>query len=198
MRTLPRLLLASCVVTAIGATAAVAQEGLVATPKGDDGDFAEATVDDRVAPAEQEDALKLFVGSWRCTGTSSTDYGADAPTSLTITGKKDLAGRWLTVKTELTPKAKGAKTIATSEVWGYSRAAGSLVRNGASSEGGFIASTSAGWTGERFSWTGTSAQSGKNAREKFAVEKKSDKEISVELSLGVEELRVVFDGTCKR
>jgi hypothetical protein len=120
------------------------------------------------------------------------------PTSLTITGKKDLAGRWLTVKTELVPKAKGAKTIATSEVWGYSRAAGTLVRNGASSEGGFIASTSAGWTGERFAWAGTSAQSGKNAKEKFAVEKKSDKEIAVELSLGVEELRVVFDGTCKR
>jgi len=170
----------------------------VATPKGEEEAEAAAVVDDRTAPPAQDEALKLFAATWRCTGTSSTDYGQDVPTTLTITGKKDLGGRWLVVKTELVAKAKGAKPITTAEIWGFSRADNGLVRNGASSEGGFIASTSTGWAGERFAWTGTSAHTAKTAKEKFSVERKSDKELAVELSLGVEELRVVFDGTCKR
>ena len=199
MRTQPLRLLLAVVVCAVGgASAAFAQDGLVATPKGEEEAEAAAVVDDRTAPPAQDDALKLFAGTWRCTGTSSTDYGQDVPTSLTITGKKDLGGRWLVVKTELVAKAKGAKPITTAEVWGFSRADSGLVRNGASSEGGFIASTSTGWAGERFAWTGSSAHTGKAAKEKLSVEKKSDKELAVELSLGVEELRVVFDGTCKR
>jgi putative sterol carrier protein len=72
------------------------------------------------------------------------------------------------------------------------------VRTGASSDGGMITSTSTGWAGERFSWTGTSSQHAKSTKEKFAVEKKSDKELVVELSLGTPELHVVFEGTCKR
>ena len=94
-------------------------------------------------------------------------------------------------------EGEGAKPIVSQEIWGVSRTGG-LVRNGATSDGGFIASTSTGWAGERFAWTGTSAQHGKEAREKFSVEKKSDKELVLEMSLGVGELRVLFEGTCKR
>lgn len=176
---------------------AAAQDGLVSTPKGEGDETAEAVIDDRVAPPEQDEALKLFAATWKCTGTSSTDYGADVPTTLTLTGKKDLGGRWLAVKTELVAKAKGAKPIVSQEIWGVSRTGG-LVRNGATSEGGFLTSTSTGWAGERFAWTGTSAQSGKEAKEKLAIEKKSDKELVLEASLGVGELRVIFEGTCKR
>jgi hypothetical protein len=175
----------------------VAQDGLVATPKGDGEEETVAVIDDRVPPPEQDEALKLFNGTWRCTGTSSTDFGADVPTTVALTGKKDLGGRWLVVKTELVAKSKGAKPITSHEIWGVSRTSG-LVRNGATSDGGFISSTSTGWAGERFAWTGSSAQYGKEAREKLSVEKKSDKEFVLELSLGVGELRVVFEGTCKR
>jgi hypothetical protein len=147
---------------------------------------------------EQDDALKLFAGTWRCTGTSSTEMGADVPTTFTITGKKDLGGRWLVVKTELAPKAKGAKPLVSEEIWGWSRTKSSLVRTGADSSGGFLTSTSTGWAGERFAWTGTSSSHAKPAKEKLAFEKKSDKELNVEVSLGVEELRVVFEGVCKK
>ncbi len=178
---------------------AVAQDGLVSSPKGEEAAGEEQVViDDRVPPAEQEDALKLFAATWRCTGTSSTEFGADVPTTFTITGKKDLSGRWLNVKTELVPKAKGAKPVVSSEFWGMSRHAG-LVRNGAANDGGFISSKSSGWYGEgRFDWQGTSSHYGVAAKEKLAFEKKSDKELSVMWSIGPVELRVVFEGTCKR
>jgi len=192
-----RVTIPTLVLVASTALPALAQDGLVATPKGEGEEEAAAIVDDRVPPPEQEEALKLFNGTWRCTGTSSTDMGADVPTTVTLSGKKDLGGRWLVMKTELVAKAKGAKPITSQEIWGVSRTSG-LVRNGATSDGGFISSTSTGWAGERFAWTGSSAQYGKEAKEKLSVEKKSDKELVLELSLGVGELRVIFEGTCKR
>lgn len=192
-----RVTVPTLVLLASTALPALAQEGLVATPKGEGEDESESIIDDRVPPPEQEQALGLFNGAWKCSGASSTDMGADVPTTVTVTGKKDLGGRWLLVRTELVAKAKGAKPITSQEVWGVSRPTG-LVRHGATSDGGFVTSTSTGWAGERFAWTGTSTQYGKEAKEKFAVEKKSDKELILELSLGVGELRVIFEGTCKR
>jgi hypothetical protein len=179
------------------APAVHADDGLVATPK--DGDDAPAElINDTTVPMEQDDALKLFVGTWKCTGTSSTEFGAELPTTFTIAGKKDLGGRWLVVKTELLPKAKGAKPLVSEEIWGYSRAESQLVRTGATSDGGWLTSTSTGWAAERFAWTGSSAQHGKGAKEKLAFEKKSDKELTVMVSLGQPELRVIFEGTCKK
>jgi hypothetical protein len=175
----------------------VAQDGLIATPKDGSDAEAEARVDDRVAPPEQSEALSFFIGTWRCTGTSFTDMGTDVPTTVTLSAKKDLGGRWLVVRTELNAKTKGSTPIVSQEIWGASRTQG-LVRNGATSLGGFIESTSTGWAGDRFSWTGSSAQDGKPAKEKFAVVKKSDKELGLELSVGVEELRVIFEGSCTR
>lgn len=175
----------------------LAQDGLVATPKDGSDAEAEDRVDDRVAPPEQSEALSFFLGTWRCSGTSFTDVGADVPTSVTLTAKKDLGGRWLVVRTELNAKAKGAVPVVSQEVWGVSRTRG-LVRNGATSLGGFIDSTSTGWAGDRFSWTGSSSQDGKPAKEKFAVTKKNDKAIALELSVGVDELRVMFEGSCTR
>ena len=180
------------------ASAASAQDGLVATPKGDDEDVVAELIDDSKVPFEQEDALKLFVGTWRCTGTSSTELGTDVPTTFSMTGKKDLGGRWLIVKTEFLPKAKGARPVVSQEVWGWSRATMTLVRNGATSLGGFLSSTSTGWLGDRFAWTGASTANAKAAKEKLSFDKKSDKEINVEVSLGVEELRVVVEGVCKK
>ncbi len=182
----------------IAAPSAWAQDGLVATPKGGDEDAPAEIIDDAKVPPEQDEALRLFGATWRCSGTSSTEMGADVPTTFTIVGKKELGGRWLVVKTELLPKTKGAKPVTSEEIWGWSRAKSTLVRNGATSTGGFLTSTSTGWAGERFAWTGSSSQNARPAKEKLSFEKKSDRELNVEVSLGVEELRVVFEGVCKK
>ncbi len=186
------------VAVAIGGPSVRAQDGPVVTPKDGSADASDDGVDDALMPAEQDDALKIFVGTWRCSGTSSTEYGADVPTTLSIVVRKDLGNRWLAVRTELVAKAKGAKPVTSSELWGWSRAKASLVRNGATSHGGFLLSTSPGWVGDRFAWSGESAQRGKPGKEKFGFQKKSDKELTVELSLGIDEMHVVFEGTCRR
>ena len=194
-----RKLIAALVVVApvVVPAAAVAQDGLQVVDRSASGEE-EVVVNDTTVPMEQDDALKLFVGTWRCTGTSSTEFGADAPTSFTVSGKKDLGGRWLIVKTELLPKAKGAKPIVSEEIWGYSREKSSLVRTGATSDGGWLTSTSTGWANDRFDWSGTSSAHAKPAKEKLAFTKKSDKELEVQVSVGAPELRVIFEGSCKR
>jgi hypothetical protein len=178
--------------------AAFAQEGPVVTPKDGSEEAVDDGVDDAIPPPEQAEALKVFLGSWKCAGTSSTEHGADVPTTLSLSVKKDLGDRWLAVRTELALRTKGSKTITSSELWGWSRARGGLVRNGATSAGGFLSSTSPGWVGDRFAWSGESAQRGRTAKEKLAFARTSDRELTVELSLGVDELHVVFEGTCRR
>ena len=180
-----------------GGQALAGDDGLVVGDKGDAA-TADAVIDDSKAPPEQNEALKLFLGTWRCTGTSATDAGADIPTTFTLTGKKDLGGRWLIVRTELQPKAKGAKSRVSEEIWGYSLARGTLVRAGAHSQGGFLSSSSTGWAGPRLAFAGESSHHGAPAKEKLSFERKSDKELTVQLSEGAEELHVVFEGVCKR
>jgi hypothetical protein len=194
----PSLVPALLLTVAVHASTANADDGLVVTSKDGSDGAAEVVVDDSAVPDEHEAALKLFVGSWKCSGTSSTEYGAEVPTTFSWTAKKELGGRWIVVRSELTPKAKGAKAITSEEIWGFSRVRSTFVRSGATSAGGFLSTTSSGWAGERFAWTGDSSQRAKPAKEKLAFERKSDKELGVELSLGIDELHVVFEGTCRR
>jgi hypothetical protein len=175
-----------------------ADDGLVATPKDGSDAVVDDAIDDSIPPPEQDDALKGLIGAWRCSGTSSTEFGADAPSTFTVTVKKDIGGRWYAARTELVVKAKGAKPITSQEVWGWSRAKGGLVRNGATSLGGFLQSTSTGWVGERFAWSGESAQRGRPAKEKLAFERTGPAELAVEVSIGTDELHVVFEGACRK
>jgi hypothetical protein len=187
----------AAVVVTFAAAAAAQDDGLVTTPRGETEEAA-AVVDDTTVPMQQDDGLKPFVGTLRCSGTSSTEMGAEVPTTFTLRGKKDVGGRWLVVTTELTPKAKGAKPIVSQELWGYSRAQSTLVRSGATSLGGWLQSTSTGWAADRFSWTGETTQHAKPAKEKLSFTKKSDKELEVQVAIGTPELRVIFEGVCKK
>jgi hypothetical protein len=179
--------------------AAKAQDGPVVTPKdGSGGDDDDDDIDDSIPPVEQDEALKVFAGTWRCTGVSSTQFGAESPSTFTWSVKKDLGNRWWTARGELIAKAKGAKPVVLSELWGFSRSAKGLVRSGATSLGGFVSSTSTGWMGDRFSWSGASSEGGRVAKEKLSWTKKSEREFTLEWSQGLDELHVVFEGSCKK
>ena len=185
--------------TALMAPAALAQDGLVATSKDGEDDVVEAIIDDSNPPPEQAQ-LDYFVGRWKCQGTSSTEYGAEVPTTYSLSVNRTLGNRWLEVKTELTPKAKGAKTISSLEYWGASQLDGviSLVRSGATSQGGRIESTTSGFVGERFDWSGTTHVHAKAAKEKMSIERTGPKAMTILTAAGVKELRVIFEGSCKR
>jgi hypothetical protein len=191
---------------AVGASismAAAADEGLLVGAAKDAADAAPApALDDRKAPLEQQ-SLDPLVGTWRCTGTSNTEFGADAPTALTWKVQRSLQGRWLSVSMEWTPKARGAVATTTQEVWGYSSAKGGFVRVGAGSDGAVFSSSSAGMTdakaGKSLVFAGDTVVQGRAGRDRVAIEVTADKAASLSLSSGLgDELRVVFEGTCRR
>ena len=184
-----------------GATPALAQDGLVATPRGaSDAAAEEAAVDDSQAPTEQKEAFKLFTGTWRCDGKANTELAPDVPTRITVSFKSD--GRWLQVKMEEQKSKQNPKATSSTEVWGHSAALGGFVRNGADNQGGFYAGKSTGWVGERFWWTTDSARGGKRVQLKDTFTKVSDKELTLERAFDPtgsgDGLRVVFEGSCKR
>ena len=184
-----------------GATPALAQDGLVATPRGaSDAAAEEAAVDDSQPPAAQKEAFKLFTGTWRCDGKANTELAPDVPTRITVSFKSD--GRWLQVKMEEQKSKQNPKATSSTEVWGHSAALGGFVRNGADNQGGFYAGKSTGWVGERFWWTTDSARGGKRVQLKDTFTKVSDKELTLERAFDPsgtgDGLRVVFEGSCKR
>lgn len=184
-----------------GATPALAQDGLVATPRGaSDAAAEEAAVDDSQPPAAQKEAFKLFTGTWRCDGKANTELAPEVPTRVTVSFKSD--GRWLQVKMEEQKSKQNPKATSSTEVWGHSAALGGFVRNGADNQGGFYAGKSTGWVGERFWWTTDSARGGKRVQLKDTFTKVSDKELTLERAFDPsgtgDGLRVVFEGSCKR
>ncbi|MCC7111946.1 MAG: hypothetical protein IT382_21810 [Deltaproteobacteria bacterium] len=184
-----------------GATPALAQDGLVATPRGaSDAAAEEAAVDDSQPPAAQKEAFKLFTGTWRCDGKANTELAPEVPTRITLSFKSD--GRWLQVKMEEQKSKQNPKATSSTEVWGHSAALGGFVRNGADNQGGFYAGKSSGWVGERFWWTTDSARGGKRVQLKDTFTKVSDKELTLERAFDPtgsgDGLRVVFEGSCKR
>jgi len=184
-----------------GATPALAQDGLVATPRGaSDAAAEEAAVDDSQPPAAQKEAFKLFAGTWRCDGKANTELAPEVPTRVTVSFKSD--GRWLQVKMEEQKSKQNPKATSSTEVWGHSAALGGFVRNGADNQGGFYAGKSTGWVGERFWWTTDSARGGKRVQLKDTFTKVSDKELTLERAFDPtgtgDGLRVVFEGSCKR
>ena len=178
-----------------------AGDDLVATPKGAvDAPADEPTVDASVAPTEQNEAFKLFSGTWRCDGKANTELAPDVPTRITIGFKSD--GRWLVVKIDEQKSKQHPRATSSTEVWGHSAALGGFVRNGADNQGGFYAGKSTGWVGERFWWTTDSARGGKRVQLKDTFTKVSDKELTLERAFDPsgtgDGLRVVFEGSCKR
>lgn len=175
----------------------------VATPKGgaDEEAQPDVSVDDSSAPVEQKEQGKLFTGTWRCEGKAMTELAPDVPTRVTLAFKSDLGGRFIAVKIEEAKSKQNPKALTSSELWGFSSALGGWVRNGADTQGGFYAGTSAGWVGDRFWWTTETARNGKRAKLKDTITKVSDKEIAFERAIEAAadgSFRVVYEGTCKR
>ena len=175
----------------------------VATPKdgSEPAPKEEAFVDDSAPPPAQLEALKVFAGTWNCAGKASTELAEEVPTRVTLTFKADL-GRWLNVRIEEQRSKDNPHASTSLEVWGFSKALGGLVRNGADSQGGFYSGTSTGWLADRFWWTTDSVKNGKRVKLKDTFTKKSDRELDLERAVDMsgtgDAYRVFYEGTCKR
>jgi len=186
------------------ANGALAQDDLVSSPKGAFADdHKDEGIDDSKVPNEQKDQLKLFTGTWKCSGKANTDYGVDVATNITLAFKSDLGGRWISLRLEESKSKLNPNPVVSSEFWGFSKVLGGLVRSGADNLGGFYDGSSNGWVGDRLWWNITSSRGGKKVQLKDTFTKVSDKELTFERALdptgtGGDAFRVTFEGSCKR
>ncbi len=175
-----------------------AQDGLVASDKTGAAVAAAVTVDDDTAPPEQA-ALDIFVGTWSCRGKAATERAAEADVAIKLQVKRDLGGRWLTVRTEETKSKDNPHPTITTQVWGYSREQAGFVNNGADNHGALYAGASSGWVGDRLSWNVDAARNAKRAKLKSTFAK-NGKDLTLQVALDAtgtgDEFRVTFEGTC--
>jgi hypothetical protein len=185
---------------ALSTPVAHAQDGLVTSDKSGGGDAQEASVDDDTPPPEQA-ALDAFVGTWKCKGKAQTERAPEADVTITLTVKKDLGGRWLSVKSEESKSKDNPNPTISTQIWGWSRERTGLVQNGADNRGGFYEGNSTGWVGDRFVWITDAARNARRAKLRQSFTKQGKDlalEITVDPSGSGDAFRGYFEGVCKK
>lgn len=179
--------------TALVATTVVAQEPAKTAP-------AAAPAPAAKPPAELEQ-LKLFLGTWKCTGkhAASPALGPEHPIAGTAQIKLDLDGYWQRFSYEEKKTSERPNGLKMVGVWGYDAAGKRFIRSAASNEGGWDSATSVGWVGEKMIWTGdlSGPQGRMPFRQRFS--KKSDREWSYQFEVNPKGTWVlVSEMVCKK
>lgn len=169
------------------------------TPKGEAA-AAAAPVDEGPSPQETQakrDALRVFVGKWKCEGGLDQPTQQRAPFSATMKVEPVLGGAWLRVVMETTKPKDGP---AFEELWGWDVEQQGYRRLSAAKRGASVVGTSDGWLGDRFAWSAEGTNAGKPWRGKTTWTKKSDRELELEgaNAFGGGELTVVMEAVCRR
>jgi len=152
-------------------------------------------------PAAENDALKMFAGSWTCTGDAMLGPGKTVKVKATAKVKNELGGFWQSyVYTEQKSKDYPMAIMAMG-TWGWDAQSKKLVRGEFQSGGGYATGTSTGWSGDTLTWDlEVSNFMGKmNAKHIFI--KKSDKEFVHMLEAkmpGSPAPATLFEVTCKK
>jgi hypothetical protein len=109
-----------------------------------------------VAASAQTD-VKIFEGTWKCTGTAfASDMGPEHPTTATVTGKWILGGKWMEVHYWENKTAKNPKPVDAELIMGVNDAAKKVVAGSVDNMGGYGTSESPGWVGDTMTLTGES------------------------------------------
>jgi hypothetical protein len=135
-------------------------------------------------PAAQLDQMKLFLGTWKCTGKQfgTPMFGPEHTFTGSAVGKLDVDGFWQQFSYE-EKKSKDHPGLKLSGLWGYDQGGKRFIRAAGSSMGVWDSASSVGWAGDKMVWTGD--LSGPNRRMPFrqTFTRKNDKEWSFRVEL---------------
>jgi hypothetical protein len=152
-------------------------------------------------PAAENDALKMFVGSWTCQGTATFEPGKPIKTKATAKVKNELGGFWQSyVYTEQKSKDY-PMAITAMGTWGWDAQSKKFVRGEFQSSGGYVTGTSTGWSGDTMTWDLEVSDFMGHKQAKHIFTKKGDKEFVHKLELkmpGSPGPVTVFEVTCKK
>ena len=106
-------------------------------------------------PAEQLGQMKIFLGSWKCTGKqlATPMFGPEHTFTAQAAGKLDIDGFWQQFIYEEKKSAQhpGFKLVG---LWGWDQGGKRFIRAAGSNQGGWDSASSIGWSGDKMIWTG--------------------------------------------
>jgi hypothetical protein len=152
-------------------------------------------------PAAENDALKMFVGNWTCTGTTNLGPGKTAKIKATAKVKNELGGFWQSyVYTEQKTKDY-PMAITAMGTWGWEALSKKFVRDEFQSNGDHATGTSTGWSGDTMTWDLEASNFMGKMSSKHSFIKKSAKEFVHRLEAtmpGSPSPVTIFEVTCKK
>jgi hypothetical protein len=138
-------------------------------------------------PPQQLEQLKLFLGTWKCSGKqlATPMFGPEHTFTSSASSKPDVDGFWhlFTYEEKKSKDHPGLKLVGH---WGYDVGGKRFIRAAGSNQSGWDSATSVGFNGDKMVWTGDF--SGPMGRMPFkqTFTRKSDKEWSFRYELNIQ------------
>jgi hypothetical protein len=144
--------------------------------------------------------LKVFVGSWHCTGVAfASPWGPEHPTKATVHGSWILGGAWLEIHYAEMKTAKNPHPFDVMSFWSYDEQPKAFVAGTIDNMGGYAAAQSPGWDSDRLTFTGPTHGGGVTMNGRDIFTKVSDNEIHHESEIDDQGTWKKTDQeTCKR
>jgi hypothetical protein len=144
--------------------------------------------------------LKVFVGTWQCTGVAfASPWGPEHPTKAVVHGSWILGGAWLEVHYAETKTAKNPHPYDVRAFWGYDEQPKAFVSGTVDDMGSYATEQSPGWAGDKLIFTGPMHGGGMTMNSRDIFTKVSDKEIHHESEIDENGTWKKLDReTCKR
>lgn len=106
-------------------------------------------------PAEQLEQMKVFIGTWKCTGKQHATpmFGPEHTFTGAASGKPEVEGFWqqFVYEEKKSKEHPGLKLVG---LWGWDQGGKRFIRAAASNEGAWDSASSVGWNGDKMVWTG--------------------------------------------
>jgi len=151
-------------------------------------------------PAPEMKQLDLFLGTWKCEGKMlANPMGPEHTVKSTVTGKTDLDGFWVAVRIDEKKTKDSPMPIKGNFQITYDAATKKFQAVWNDNFGGWGQMTSAGWEGDKITFTGEMYGMGQKMGSRDSFTKKSDKEMvhTGEMQAGGKWAPMMED-TCKK
>lgn len=153
-------------------------------------------------PPELDAAMKYFTGTWRCDGRMPAGAmgpgSPETPYQVTVKLRREraLADFWYTGEYET--RGKGVPPWRAIVHVGFDPVAGKLVGFGLDNQGGWRATSSPGWQGDRLVIAFEGTIMGKKMQGRETITRKSDREFTRLMEMGSTNMQRTGEETCKR
>jgi hypothetical protein len=148
-------------------------------------------------PPAEMDQLKFMLGTWKCEGKMNMG-GPDMPIKSTYKVAWDLDNMWLVGHVEGAKSKDMPRAFKATDFYNYDAGSKNYVQLSIDNMGGWGHSAAKGWEGDKQTWTGKANSMGHDVETKTIITKKSDKEVTLDMTESAPGHNGTTTLTCKK